>query len=422
MSNEPATDTSPESPQPQGLSSPESHSHNLLPAHNVVILSPQFPDWVTKFVLALAKHHDVNVLGIGDEMYGALPEELRDALTEYFWVDDMNEYHNIENAVKHFQYKWGKIDRFESLNEHWLETEARIREEFDIPGPRSDFIEDVRRKSVMKDYFKKAGVATIKGILAHTLDDALAFVKDVGYPVIVKPDSGSGASSTYRAEDEPALRAIFANRPLGAPPVVVEEFIDGILLTYDGLVDADGQIVFDNSTRTELSIMDVVNTGGNANYIDLPDVPAEVRKVGRAIVEAYDLRERFFHIEIFERRKGGGLVGLEINLRPPGGWMTDAMNVSHSDDVYAIWAALLTGTEPPLPGPNRYYSVYASRKNFNKYAHSHNEVMDYLGENLVIYKPVEKILQAAMGDTAYLARARSYDQAMDIVDYVQKRA
>jgi len=403
------------------LMSQTSVTSPLNPARNVVFLSPQFPDWVTKFVLAMGKHSEVNALGIGDEPYDSLPDDLKAALKEYYRVDSMSDYDAVRGAVEYFRDKYGSVDRFESLNEHWLALEAKIRQEFDIPGPKPAFIEDVRRKSRMKEYFERAGVDTIQGTLAANVDDALAFAQQYGYPIIVKPDSGSGAASTYRVDSEARLREVFDSMPSDIFPVVVEEYIDGTLLTYDGLVDGHGEVVFENSTRCDLSIMDVVNTGANAYYYNLPDVPDQVRKVGQAIIKAYDLAERFFHIEIFKRRNGG-LVGLEINLRPPGAWMTDAMNVSHSTDVYARWTDLLTGDEQPANGPEHYWVVYASRKNFNRFAKSHQECLDYLGDRLIVHKPIEPILQAAMGDEAYLARADSFEEATDIVNFIQERA
>ena len=388
---------------------------------NIVLLSPQFPEWVMKFALALGKYNDVNVLGISDQPYDSLPEELKAALTEYYRVDTMDDYDSLVRAVGFYTHKYGKIDRFESLNEHWLETEARIREDFNIPGPRLDFIEGIRSKSRMKDFFKKAGVATIKGTVATTLKEALKFTKKVGYPVVVKPDSGSGAAFTYRVDNDERLAEIFAARPADSGPLAVEEFMDADTLTYDGIVDADGKILIDNTSRTDLLIMDVVNSGDNANYICLPDVPANIRAAGEAIVKAYNLRERFFHIELFDRRDGKGLVGLEINLRPPGGWLTDAMNVAHSTDVYDRWAAMIAGAPQPEQWPEKYYAAYASRKNFNNYAHSNDDCRQYLGDRLITYKPIEKILQAAMGDEAYLVRAKTNKEATEMINYIQER-
>jgi biotin carboxylase len=308
------------------------------------------------------------------------------------------------------------------LNEHWLGTEAQIREEFDIPGPRPDFIEKVRRKSLMKEVFAKAGVATIQGTVVTDLAGALDFTAKHHYPFIVKPDTGAGASGTYRVDNENELRKVFADRQSDTSPVVVEEFVDGRVFTFDGIVDANGEITFAATTRYDQSIMDVVNTGDNAYYLTLPEVPWNVLEAGTAIVRAYGLRERFFHIEIFDRWDGSGLVGLEINLRPPGAWMTDAMNVAHSTDVYRRWAAMVAGAPLPAAGPDHYYAAYASRKNFIKYAHNHQENLAFLGDRLIKHRAIESVLQAAMGDEAYLARATTNEEAGEIIAYIQKRA
>ncbi len=52
---------------------------------------------------------------------------------EYYYVDDMHNYDQILRACGHFTHRHGKIDRFESHNEYWLETDARIRT--DSEGP-----------------------------------------------------------------------------------------------------------------------------------------------------------------------------------------------------------------------------------------------------------------------------------------------
>jgi len=394
----------------------------LTPARNVVFFSPQFPDWVSEFAITLAKKYpEVKVLGIGDQPYDSLPQRLRDTMTEYYKIDSLDSYDDISRAVGFFKDKYGSVDRFESLNEHWLETEAKIRDEFDIAGPRTDFIESVRRKSKMKEVFAKGGVATIQGTVVTTLEEARTFATKHGYPLIVKPDSGAGATATYKVTNDEELVKAFAGRENSTTPVVVEEFIDGRIFTFDGVVDWDGNIAFASSTLYDQSIMEVVNSGGNAYYVTLPSVPDNVWAAGEAIVKAYGLRERFFHIEIFERRDGS-LVGLEINLRPPGGWMTDAMNVANSTDVYDRWAAMLAGKPQPEAGPDRFHAAYASRKNFNTYAHNHEDSKAFLGDRMVKYERVPKILAPAMGDEGYIAKTKNYDEAMEVINYIQKRA
>lgn len=84
----------------------------------------------------------------------------------------MHDYDQILRACGYFTHRYGKIDRFESHNEYWLETDARIRTDFNIYGIKSEEIKNVRLKSRMKRQFEKAGVAVARGVVVKTLAQA----------------------------------------------------------------------------------------------------------------------------------------------------------------------------------------------------------------------------------------------------------
>lgn len=48
----------------------------------------------------------------------------------------------------YFTHKYGKIDRIESHTEYWLESDARIRTDFNIQGIKTDFIDKIKHKSL----------------------------------------------------------------------------------------------------------------------------------------------------------------------------------------------------------------------------------------------------------------------------------
>ena len=124
---------------------------------NVIFLSPHFPSQYYRFCLQL-KAAGANVLGIGDEPYDNLSREVRAALTEYYQIDNLHNYDALIRACGYFTHRYGKIDRLDSLNEYWLSTEARLRDDFNIFGVRGNQIDFIRRKSRMKDKFREAGV------------------------------------------------------------------------------------------------------------------------------------------------------------------------------------------------------------------------------------------------------------------------
>src|SRR5574341_1772720 len=154
---------------------------------NVVYLSPHFPPNYYLFCVRL-REMGANVLGLADAPHEMLRPELRAALTDYYRVEDMQDYDRLVRALGYFTNHHGKIDRVESHNEYWLETEARLRTDFNIPGIREDGIADIKRKSRMKEIFRRAGVAVARGAVVRTLGEAEAVIAEVGYPAVAKPD------------------------------------------------------------------------------------------------------------------------------------------------------------------------------------------------------------------------------------------
>ncbi|REB90711.1 carbamoyl phosphate synthase large subunit, partial [Staphylococcus pseudintermedius] len=113
--------------------------------------------------IELAKKEGVMVLGIGQEPSDQLPEELRNALTEYFRVEDLETIDEVKRAAAFLIYKHGPLDRVESHIDYWLENDASLREPFNIFGCKPRHLKKTKFKSEMKKYFKKAGVPVVPG-------------------------------------------------------------------------------------------------------------------------------------------------------------------------------------------------------------------------------------------------------------------
>lgn len=165
---------------------------------NYLVISPFYPENFQPFTIELAKKEGVTVLGIGQEPYDQLPEELRNALTEYFRVENLENLDEVKRAAAFLIYKHGPMDRVESHNEHWLETDAALREQFNIFGAKPSNLKKTKFKSEMKKYFTKAGVPVVPGMVVKTEKDIEKAVKKIGFPLIAKPDNGVGASGTFK--------------------------------------------------------------------------------------------------------------------------------------------------------------------------------------------------------------------------------
>ena len=123
---------------------------------NFIFISPNFPATYWNFCDRLHRN-GVNVLAIGDADYNTLDPRLKWSLQEYYKVDSLENYDQVFRAVAFFSFKYGKIDWLESMNEYWLQQDARLRTDFNITtGLQKDQIEFVKEKALMKIRYLQA--------------------------------------------------------------------------------------------------------------------------------------------------------------------------------------------------------------------------------------------------------------------------
>lgn len=373
---------------------------------NFIFISPNFPENYWHFCREL-KNNGVNVLGIGDCPYDELTNELKDSLNEYYKVSDLENYDEVFRAVAFFTFKYGKIDFIESNNEYWLERDAKLRTEFNVQGLKSRDMNKIKYKSKMKRYYKKAGIKTARYYLVKSLAGCKKFIEEVGYPVIVKPDNGVGASCTYKLGNEQELINFYNTKP----PVlfIMEEFIDGVVQTYDAIVDGNGNPVFETGNVTVDSCMDTVNSGGNFAFYILNNPYDDVRDAGRRTLKAFGVKNRFVHFEFFRLTsnqpmgKKGDVVALEVNMRPSGGVSPEMMNYANSIDIYKVWADVMTYGSSLLTCGEKYYCGFAGRRDGKKFRYSAQEIKDMYRAHIKAVEKVPDVLAPIMGNLMFIA-------------------
>lgn len=120
--------------------------------------------------------------------------------------------------------------------------------------------------------------------------------------MVAKPDNGVGASDTWKIENEQQLENFLEKRMNGVS-YIMEEFIYAEVNSYDAIIDADGEPMFETGNVTPMSIMDIVNNDDNSIYYILKTLPEDTRKAGRATVKSFGVRSRFVHFEFFRLTK-----------------------------------------------------------------------------------------------------------------------
>ena len=383
---------------------------------NFIFISPNFPVIYWKFCAEL-KNNGLRVLGIGDCPFDELKQELRDSLHEYYKVGDLENYDEVFRAVAFFTYKYGKIDWLESNNEYWLERDAKLRTEFHITtGFMNGDIDRMKYKSAMKAYYAKAGVPTARYHVVNDYESARAFANHVGYPVIVKPDNGVGASSTYRLASDEELQYFFATKDEHV--YIMEEMVKGYVRTYDAIIGPGGEPILETGNVTPNSLMDVVNTADNSIYYIVKELPEHMLDIGRRTVKAFGVENRFVHLEYFvltEDQPGlgreGDVIGLEVNMRPAGGYTPDMYNFAYELDVYKIWADMIAFGKNSVPVDRpRHYCAFVGRRDGKNFVMDHNAVMAKYGSNMKMQGRIPDALSGAMANEMYVANFDTEEQ------------
>ena len=264
---------------------------------NVVFISPHFPLYFHNFCSRL-KNRGVNVLGIGDAQYSEISNETKESLSEYYRVNSLENYDEVYKAVAYYISKYGRIDFVESQNEYWLETDARIRSDFNIcSGTKFEDLAVMKYKSKMKAVYESVGLNVARYCLIDTFENALNFIDAVGYPVVVKPDNGVGATSTYKLNNQAELEYFFATKDERI--YIMEEYVNGHVETFDGITDSNKNVLIANSTIMLNSIMDNVNEHCDTAFCNRFVAGSDIEEIGTKVVKAFDTRSRFFHFEFF---------------------------------------------------------------------------------------------------------------------------
>ena len=395
---------------------------------NFILISPHFPETYYMFAEAL-KRSGFRVLGIGDCPFENLRRELRDCLDEYYCCYNMEDFENEKRAVQYFYDKYGPIDYLESNNEYWLSRDAELRQIFSITnGVRPDELQYWQHKSLMKKHYKEAGARIADYILVSDKKQLMKFIKKVGYPVFIKPDIGVGAAGDYKINNEEDVDNFF-NTKESWITYICEQFLDGDIISFDGICDSKSNVVFCASNFFPPSVADVVREGKDLFYYTLKDVPEDLKEIGQKVIKAFGVQKRFFHLEFFRLKSPaknvgeiGDIVALETNMRPAGGFTPDLINFSQSVNCYQIYADVMMHDENRENlNLEKYYAACASRRNGVWYVHTDSEIFMKYRNNISADGYYPYVLSGAMGDRFIMAKFDTLEEVNEFKEFAEQR-
>jgi len=322
----------------------------------VLFAAPILSENAARMIAAIVALPGVRAGVISQAPLEDLPEPVR-AQVAHWRVADVLDTGQLQEAVGQLEARLGRVDRLFAAYEQLQVPLAQVRELRAIPGMREDAARNFRDKARMKSLLREAGLPCARHRLATSVEEALAFAREIGFPLIVKPPAGAGAQATTRVDDERGLRAaVEAAAPAQGGPVLLEEYVTGDEHSFE-TVSIGGKAVFHSLTHYYPSPLEVLRNPWIQWCLILPREVEEpryddIRRAAFRALEVLGMETGLTHMEWF-RRPDGSIAISEVAARPPGAQIMTVISRAHDFDAVAAWARLMVFDTFDAP-PRRY--------------------------------------------------------------------
>jgi biotin carboxylase len=322
---------------------------------NVVFVAPFPMETTLRFARAVAGLPGVRMLGIAQTpARGKDRARFADVVT----VRDGLDTRQLIEAAQQLERRHGKLHRIVGVLEPLQVQLAEVRRALGVPGTTPDVADLFRDKGRMKDELRRHGLPCARHAVIRTWEDAEAFVRQVGFPLVLKPTAGMGCKSTWRIRSVDELRAALgALHASPERPALAEEFLRGREYSFETLT-LGGDVHFESCSRYYPAPLEVMETPWIQWVVVLPRVIEgpefdDARALGRKAVKALGLETGMTHMEWFRRDDGSVAIG-EIAARPPGANIVLANSFAHDTDMYRAWARAVVDNAFDGPYPRKY--------------------------------------------------------------------
>jgi biotin carboxylase len=287
--------------------------------------------------------------------------QLDRVLVEVVEVGDVRNTDELIRAVRALIDKHGPIEHVVTAQETLLEPVALTREALKIAGMSSETVRRTLDKSLLKSTLRAAGVQTPFDRIVTRRADAVRFLSEVGFPIMLKPLSGSGALATLLIRSAAELdQALALMQPSRDWPALAESYLHGQELCFDTItIDNEPQLY--SICRYYPSILEALEDPQQQWTCIMPreidtDFYGDFIEQGLAAARALSVGNSFTHMEGFLDSEGRLLGFTDATLRPAGARIGPMLGFAYDVDPYRAWARV--AIDGAFDGPwDRQYAV-----------------------------------------------------------------
>lgn len=236
-------------------------------------------------------------------------------------------------------------------SDHFIAAAAAVAASLGLPGPELHAVEDCRDKELQISRLRSAGHRLPVSFACDSVEEGLTAGKRIGFPVIVKPVSGSGSVGVKLCSD-PVQLALHARFLLGQrqnerglpvrPRILIQSLVRGTEYSVESFCRTIVGI-----TRKHLGNEPAFVEVGHDYPAQIPPPLIEtIEESVHSALDALGLGWGPAHTELRVTEEGPALI--EVNPRLAGGFIPELVRLSSGVDLIRETIRLVTGRETDL--------------------------------------------------------------------------
>ncbi|MEV0784778.1 ATP-grasp domain-containing protein [Streptomyces sp. NPDC050423] len=318
------------------------------------------PNGIAGIANALQLGHDVTFVSADPDFYlGASP--LAEAAfahpkcdviksVEAFSIDELERLAKEIHAAK-------PVHGVTTYSEYHTVHAASVARSLGLPGMSVEGALNARHKHRTRLTLEHTDVRQPRFVAVADPKDMVAAVREIGFPCVVKPSDGTASLHVLLLRDDQELTDYLADLAkvddygrgvTRIPEIVVEEFVEGELVSVEACVLQGGEIVNLGITDRNLSGFPYFIEMGLTYFRGHP-LEAELFTMNEKVLKGLGVDFGFIHAEYILAADGPVLC--EVNGRLTGGIVPQLMELSSGVNPYLEVIRQALGERPELPVP-----------------------------------------------------------------------
>jgi biotin carboxylase len=191
----------------------------------IVYVSRRMTGESLRSALAIKRLDQVKLFGICEQ----LPDTAQaQNFADLICVSSVHDADQLIAAARILGDRHGPLHQLLTAQETLLEPVAQAGEALDLQGMSVATVQRTLNKAQLKPTLEQAGIRTARHQLITGEEDARKFVEEIGFPVVLKPLSGSGGLATWcvRTADQLGM-ALHLMQSSSGTIVLAEEHVVG---------------------------------------------------------------------------------------------------------------------------------------------------------------------------------------------------